>query len=196
MLGLGEVGDGTPGFRVLMDAPARLEVGPGLFGLTKGSPCLGECRGQVGRSDAADGFRSDSGLGEHEGSDPYPFLISQLGDGLAGESFVVGQSGVDGPAGGALGRPIPPQVLGALSEVVGDQECVGGLTGPAHRHIGELSPAAVGKEMCPLHRLALGAMNDGRNAKTGLGVVLERDALGTDLYRRPLPAWHELDSSH
>jgi len=38
MLGLGEVGDGTPGFRVLMDAPARLEVGPGLFGLNEGQP--------------------------------------------------------------------------------------------------------------------------------------------------------------
>jgi len=38
--------------------------------------------------------------------------------------------------------------------------------------------------------------DDGRNAKLVLGVVLERDALGTDLYRRPLPAWHELDSSH
>jgi len=53
MLGLGEVGDRHARLPWLMDAPARLEVGPGLFGLTKGSPCLGECRGQVGRSDAA-----------------------------------------------------------------------------------------------------------------------------------------------
>ena len=61
--------------------------------------------------------------------------------------------------GRAPARPVPAQIIDGLGRVVGDGPDVGGLSGPAHGHVGQLSAAAVGEEVRPATVVALGAMN-------------------------------------
>ena len=90
------------------------------------------------------------------------------------------------------GGPVPAQVVDGLGQVVGDGPHVGRLAGPGHGHVGQFPAPAVGEEVGPLGGRALGTMDGERNAKLVLGVVLERDALGMDLYRRKRPPWRGL----
>ena len=62
--------------------------------------------------------------------------------------------------------PVPAEVLDGLGDIVGDGPDVGGFSGPAHGHIGQLPPAAVGEEMGPADRRALRAVNRCRSTRS------------------------------
>jgi hypothetical protein len=63
------------------------------------------------------------------------------------------------------------------------------LPSPAHRHVELLGGhLLVDEHDPPVDSRALRLVDDGRNAKLVLGVVLELDGFGSDLYRRAFPA--------
>jgi hypothetical protein len=51
------------------------------------------------------------------------------------------------PGGRTPNGPVPAQVLGRLGQVVGHYPGMGGLPGPAHGHVGQLAPPAVGEKV-------------------------------------------------
>jgi hypothetical protein len=106
-----------------------------------------------------------------------------------------GTAGVDRPGLAPLAAPVPREIFDGLADIIGDGVNPGGLSGSAHGDVAELSAAAVAVEVGGVEGSALAAMNDGRYAKLVLGVVLERDGVGADLYRRPRPAWRGRDGA-
>jgi hypothetical protein len=117
---LNEIPDGSTGLSVLIDASSGVELGPGLMCLVQGGLGLRDGRGEIGRLDSGDGLCGDLGLGVDNGGEVELLLFRQAGDGVGAELLMIGQAGVDRPGGGSLCRPVPPQVLCGLVEVVGN----------------------------------------------------------------------------
>ncbi len=161
LAGLGEISDRPTGLAVLPDTAAGVQVGPSLPGLGESGFGLAQGGGPIRQADAHDGVAGDGGLGVEEGGEAGLLVGGERLEALPGEGGRVGQGGVEGPGGGALGGPVPAQVVDGLGQIVGDGPHVGGLAGPAHGHVGQFPAAAVGEEVGPLGGRSLAAMDGG-----------------------------------
>ena len=159
--GLGEVPDRSTRLGGLPDTAAGLQVGPSLLGLGQSGFGLAQGGGPIRQADADDGVPCDGGLGVQEGGQAGLLVGRKSLQALPGEGGRVGQGGVDSPGGGALGGPVPAQVVDGLGQIVGDGPHVGGLAGPGHGHVGEFPASAVGEEVGPLGGRPLATMNGG-----------------------------------
>ena len=100
--------------------------------------------GRAGGSGRAGERREGVPFGLEAGSAERPAQLGRRGGFLFGGEGVGGRgAGVDGPAGAALGGPVPAEVVDGLVEVVGDDVDGAALAGPAHRDVGEFPAAAV-----------------------------------------------------
>ena len=105
-----------------------------------------------------------------------------------------GQGGGDLLGRGALRFGDQPSAVVAVVEgLAGGVPGVGGGDGAGLAHIAAVAVQGRGGQQVDLvPGAALDPVDGERNAKLVLGVVLERDALGMDLYRRKRPPWRGL----